>query len=187
VVLIHAHNVVALIAWLWLFRSRMRAELLPLSLVAGAALLLVSGALVPTTIHFGVWSAFGTNLLAASDWLAPGVPGALGVGLASSFIFLQSVHYLVWLVLVPADDRPGGGSVSFRRSFREITRDLGGPVALVFVALWALVGGFGAAAPLATKNAYLALASFHVWLEIAVLSFYAVGGHAVTPRRGVPA
>jgi hypothetical protein len=186
VLLIHAHNVIALIAWLWLFRVRVRPVLLPMSLLAGATLVLVSGALVPATLRFGVWRAFGTNLLAAADWLAPGVPGALGVGLASSFIFLQSVHYLVWLVLVPADDRPGVGSVSFRRSFREITRDLGAPALVIAIALSALVAGSGAVAPFATRNAYLSLASFHVWLELAVLCFYAVGGPAWTVRHSVP-
>jgi hypothetical protein len=185
VVLIHLHNVVALVAWLWLFRTRIRGVLVPLLMVAAAAALLVSGALVPLALRVGVWKGFGTNLLAAADWLAPGVPGALGVGLALSFIFMQSVHYLVWLVLVPSDERPGSGSVSFRRSFRDLIGDLGALGAAAALAASAIVLGFGAAAPLATKNAYLAIASFHVWLELAVLVVFAVGTRVPTPRAGV--
>lgn len=180
VMLIHGHNLIAIVAWLWLFRRRARDVLLPLAMVAIGAATLASGAAVTATLHLGVWRAFGTNLLAAADWLAPGVPGALGVGLASSFVFLQSVHYFVWLVLVPADAGSGNGSASFKRRFRDFSRDLGVPVAVASVAIGALVFASGALAPLATKNAYLAVASFHVWLEIAVLVSFAAGGRGRT-------
>jgi hypothetical protein len=176
IVLLHAHNWVALVVWLWLFRNRSRAVLPSLVLIVGIAGLLASGILTLPTLQFGMWKAFGTNLLVAADWLAPGVPGALGVGLASSFIFLQSVHYLTWLVLIPMDGSTRSGSASFRRSFRELVADLGAPGAAAAAAACALVGGFGAAAPLTTRNAYLALASFHVWLELGVLAFHAVRG-----------
>jgi len=185
VLLIHLHNAVALVAWLWLFRARVSSVLLPLAMVSAAAALLVSGALVPAALRIGVWQGFGTNLLAAADWLAPGVPGALGVGLALSFIFMQSVHYLVWLVLVPSDDRPGGGSVSFRRSFRDLIGDLGTLGAAAAVGASVLVLAFGAVAPFRTRNAYLTIASFHVWLELAVLVAFAVGGRRRSPRTGV--
>jgi hypothetical protein len=181
VLLVHLHNAVALVAWLWLFRARVRSVLLSLAVISGAAALLVSGALVPAALRIGMWKGLGTNLLAAADWLAPGVPGSLGVGLALSFIFMQSVHYLVWLVLVPSDER--GGVVSFRRSFRDFIGELGVLGTVAAVGASALVLGFGAVAPFATRNAYLSLASFHVWLELAVLAVFAVGNQA--PRATV--
>lgn len=185
VVLIHVHNVIALVAWLWLFRTRVRSVLLPLAVLTVAAALLVSGALVPTALRLGVWRALGTNLLVAADVLAPGVPGLLGVGLALSFIFMQSVHYLVWLVLIPSDERAAGGSVSFRRTFRDVMGDLGAFGAAAAAAAWAIVLGFGTMAPFATRNTYLAIASFHVWLELAVLVVFAVGARVRIPRTGV--
>jgi hypothetical protein len=185
VLLIHLHNAIALVAWLWLFRARVRSVLLPLAVVSTAAALLAGGAFVPAALRIGVWQGFGTNLLVAADVLAPGVPGTLGVGLALSFIFMQSVHYLVWLVLIPSDERLSGGSVSFRRSFRDLVADLGALGAALAVGAWALVLCFGAVAPFRTRNTYLAIASFHVWLELAVLVVFAVGGRIRTPRAGV--
>jgi len=93
---------------------------------------------------------------------------------------------LIWLVLVPLDERPGSGLVSFRRSFREFAKDLGAPGAGAALVTWAAVLVLGATAPLVTRNAYLALASFHVWLEIEVLVFYAVRGRTRT-GASVPA
>ena len=178
VVLLHGHNVVALAAWLWLFRRRIRIMLAPLSLVACGTGVFLSGVTLPTTLRAGIWNAFGTNLLAAADWLAPGVRGVVGVGLASSFVFLQSVHYFVWLVAVPIDDRARAGATTFGRALRDFVGDMG-PIAVSIVALaCALVVGFGAAAPLVTRNVYLSLASFHVWLELAVLAFYAAAGRS---------
>lgn len=185
VVMLHAHNWVALVVWLWIFRRRLRGVLAPLVLIVVGAGILISGILTIPTLRFGVWNAFGTNLLAAADWLAPGVPGVLGVGLASSFVFLQSVHYLVWLVLLPMEENAASGFVSFKRCFRRLRTDLGlfGIVAAALA--WALVVGFGVRAPLATRNAYLALASFHVWLELAALAFFAAAGRQpVAPISG---
>lgn len=176
VVLLHVHNVVALVVWLWLFRGRVRVVIPSIAVVAAFCALLASGAFIPATLHFGIWRAFGTNLLSAADWLAPGLPDRFAVGLASCWIFMQSVHYLVWLVLVPADARIGSGTVSFRRTFRDLVTDFGGRGVASIVGASLVVAGFGVAAPLATRNTYLALASFHVWLELAVLAFCLFGG-----------
>ena len=122
----------------------------------------------------------GTNLLVAADWLAPGIRGPFGIGLASSFVFLQSVHYLVWLVAIPMDDRAHAGASSFRRGFRSLSQDLGRRRLVLAALAWAIVIACGAVAPLVTRNTYLALAGFHVWLELAVLGFYAVAGRRTT-------
>lgn len=187
VVLLHGHNGVALVAWLWLFRNRARSVLLPLLFIAGSAALLGTGFLIPVTLRLGAWQAFGTNLLSASDVLAPGLPAPIAVGLTLSFVFLQSVHYLVWLVLVPMDAEPGSGATSFRRSLRSLSRDLGTAGLLFSAGLFVLVAGLGAVFPLPTRHAYLALAGFHVWLELAVLGFHAVSGGFRRPLvvRGV--
>jgi hypothetical protein len=175
-VLLHGHNGVALVAWLWIFRTRVRSVFLPLLLIAGATALLSTGWLIPATLRLGMWQAFGTNLLSASDILAPGLPGPVAVALTLSFVFLQSVHYLVWLVLVPMDAESGSGATSFRRSFRSLSRDLGTSGLVLSAGLFVVFAGLGAVSPLRTRHAYLALASFHVWLELAVLGFLVVSG-----------
>jgi hypothetical protein len=175
-VLLHVHNVVALVLWLLLFRKRARAVIAPLLLVGGLSALLASGALLRVTFGHGVYRAFGAHLLAATDVLAPGLPDRFAIGLVCAWIFLQSVHYLVWLVLVPTDAELGSGATSFRQSLRSLAQDLG-PVGLaLFAASFVAFAGLGGVAPLATRNAYLALASFHAWLELAGLAYCAAGG-----------
>jgi hypothetical protein len=49
-------------------------------------------------------------------------------------------------------------------------------------ALFVVVAGLGAISPLPTRHAYLALASFHVWLELAVLAHCFVNGGVRGPR-----
>ena len=176
IVALHLHNLVALALWLWLFRGRIRAVLPSLLLVFASAGLLAAGLLIPLTLRVGAWRGFGTSLLAAADWLAPGLPDSLAVGLASSWIFLQSVHYLVWLVLVPTDHGPGSGATSFRQSFRALRRDLGASGLMLALLAWLLVLALGARSPLATRNAYLSLASFHLWLEFGALAYFALRG-----------
>jgi hypothetical protein len=182
VVILHGHNVVAIVAWLWLFRARPRTAVLPLSLIFGGSALLVAGTMIPLTMRLGVWDALGTNLLVASDVIAPGLPAALGVGLTLAFVFLQSVHYLVWLVLVPTDAEGGSGASSFRRSLRSLFHDLGTVGIVSAVALFVVFAGLGVAAPMPTRHAYLALAGFHVWLELAVLAFHFVNSGLRRPR-----
>lgn len=192
-ILLHAHNVIAVVAWLWLFRRGVRRVLAPLAVVSFAVALLVSGLFVSVTLRVGIWRAFGTNLLSIADWLAPGVPGVWGVGLASSFIFLQSVHYFVWLVAVPMDDRPRSGATSVRRALRDFAADMGRSGVTITLLAGAVVLACGAAKPLVTRNVYLSLAGFHVWLELAVLAFYAAAGQkprsfaAPSTRRESPA
>jgi hypothetical protein len=74
------------------------------------------------------------------------------------------------------DDRARAGASSFRRGFRSLSQDLGRRGLALAALAWAIVIACGAVAPLVTRNTYLALAGFHVWLELAVLGFYAVAG-----------
>ena len=83
------------------------------------------------------------------------------------YAFGQSVHYVVWLRLVPEEDRPSPTPRSFRQSWRALRRDLG----LVFLLTCAVVAigvAIWAAHDLATARfRYLQLAFFHGWLELA--------------------
>ncbi len=172
--LLHGHNLVALVIWLILFRRRGRLVWVPAVAISLGAALLVSGRLIAWTVAHGWLSVAGLHLLAAADWLAPGLPDGLALGLTTSFAFLQAVHYLIWLVAIPAADRPGDGGRSWRVAWRELGRDLGpnGVAAVVMLTASVAAAGILAAGP--TRRLFLSVASFHAWLELAVLA-YALG------------
>jgi hypothetical protein len=178
----HTHNLVALVLWVALFRKRASAVALPVVAIVGAALLLASGALYSVTMDHGVTRAFGTHVFETADWLAPGMRADRGVGLTAAYAFLQSVHYLVWLVLVPQDDAAGRGLSSFRRSFSAMSRDFGTlGLGLLGVAVVAVLVGavFGAQR---MRNLYLSLALFHGYLELALLAYFWARGRSVRAR-----
>jgi len=140
--------------------------------------LVVSGALLGVTLRHGALSVGGLHLFAAADWLAPGLPDSSAIAVATSFAFLQSVHYAIWLVAIPAGDRPGEGGRSWRVAFRDLIRDLT-PAGVFAVAVLAIVvAGLGLVHAAATRRLVLSLATFHVWLELAVLAYFFARGAA---------
>ena len=186
-VLVHGHNLVALAVWLALFR-RGRLALVPVAIALTGAVLLASGALLGVTLHHGVLSVAGLHLFAAADWLAPGLPDSQAIAAATSFAFLQSVHYAIWLVAIPAGDRPGEGGRSWRGAFRELVRDLTPAGVFAVAVLAVLVAGLGIVHPAPTRRLVLSLATFHVWLELAILAYFLARGATrpvvAAPRAG---
>jgi hypothetical protein len=180
-ILLHGHNLVAVLLWLVLFRRGWRLALVPVALVLGGAALLASGALLDLTIRHGILSVAGLHLFAAADWLAPGLSDTRAVAVATSFAFLQSVHYAIWLVAIPSGDRPGDGSRTWRAAFRGLTRDLTPPGLCAVVGLTLLVAGAGLLFAASTRRLFLSLGTFHGWLELAVLAF------VMARDRGAPA
>ena len=176
-VLLHGHNLVALVVWLALFR-RGRLALVPVAIALAGGLLLASGALLGVTLRHGALSVAGLHLFAAADWLAPGLPDSRAIAVATSFAFLQSVHYAIWLVAIPAGDRPGEGGRSWRAAFRALVRDLTPSGVCAVAVLVLLVAGFGLVHAASTRRLVLSLATFHVWLELAVLAYFLARGAA---------
>jgi hypothetical protein len=183
IVFTHVHNVVALALWMALFRGRWRAALLPLTLIAAATALLLSGATYGFTEAHGAVELFGMHVLAASDWLAPGLPARLAVGLTLSFAFLQSVHYSTWLLVVPQEDVRGQGTVTFRMAARSLVKEFGtlGFAAMVVTALVVVAGAFFGLAR--ARNLYLSLAMFHGYLELALAGYFFTRGGVSAPLR----
>jgi hypothetical protein len=176
-VLLHGHNLMAVVIWLVLFRRRGRLVWVPAAAMLAGAALLTSGWLLAWTFSHGWLSVAGLHLLAAADWLAPGLPDSAALALTTCFAFLQAIHYLVWLVGIPAADRPGDGGRSWRVAWRELVRDLGAGWVVVVVALAVTVAVAGIVAAGPTRRLFLSLASFHAWLELAVLA------HVVGSRK----
>jgi hypothetical protein len=171
IVFAHAHNVVAIALWLGLFFRGRRATLVPLGLLAVALVVILRGATLPLVARFGGYDILGSNVFFAADQLAPRVPGALGPSIVLSYVFLQSIHYMVWLAWIPDSVTPAQGTLTFRMTVRGLWRDLGGVWLglLVLSALVVVVGAlFGASR---ARTAYLSLSAFHGYLELAALAY----------------
>ena len=181
-VFLHAHNVIALVAWATLFRADKRWLLAPAALIAGGAALLASGALFEQTLASPFAASFHLHVFTISDWIAPFADPRLAIGLTTTYLFLQSVHYSAWLNWIPQEEQPKAGTPTFRMSARSLFADLGAPgVAAVAIAAAAVVVGAWFNVHRA-RGLYLSLATFHGYLELALLAFFWVRGTRVPER-----
>ncbi|MCU0681697.1 MAG: hypothetical protein MUF34_05485 [Polyangiaceae bacterium] len=174
----YAHNLIALVLWVLLFRRRRAFALPALALAALGASLLASGAaFAPASLAapspLGAWAA---RLFDDARMTLPALTEPRAIGVALSYVFLQALHYSVWLAWVPQDDARGEGTLSFRMSFRSLARDFG-PAGLALVAALALVvAGASLFSPHQTRALYLSLATFHGYLEVSALAFFLARG-----------
>ena len=101
--LAYGHNVVALVLWFVLFRARRTYALVPLVLIAGASAVLITGNTLPWLRTDGPWAlvTFIDEALAVSRRL----PERTAIGLGLSYVFLQAIHYSVWIDLDAAGRR----------------------------------------------------------------------------------
>jgi hypothetical protein len=177
VIFAHVHNGVAVLLF-WVLGPRDGARLLPVALfsILGGAILL--GALDPIVsgVPAIVSGTFSFAHVAAS--VAPNVAEPLAARLVLFFAFAQSVHYLVWLRLVPEDDRPQKTPRTFRASFHALRADLGtflfvaATLAALAVAVWASVD------LVAARDGYLRMALVHGHLELVALAFVFAEGRS---------
>jgi len=174
VVFAHVHNLIAIGLWLLLFRRARRFAAPAVAALAVATAVCVSGLALPFARLDGPGAArFAEEMVLA--WPS-GMPQRTALGLGLAFVFLQSIHYSVWLSLIPQDDQRGQGTPSFRMSFRSLVRDMH-PAWLVLTAGLALaVAAASLADPHRTRQLYMSLASFHGYLELAAAAFLFVRG-----------
>jgi hypothetical protein len=115
--------------------------------------------------------------------MAPGLPDAPALAVTTSFAFLQSIHYAIWLIAIPAADRPGDGGRAWRTAWRDLARDVRPAWLSVIAALALLVAIAGVVNMEPTRRLFLSLATFHAWLELAVLAYLLARGPAPVPAR----
>jgi hypothetical protein len=177
VVFAHAHNFLAvLLWWLWKPRKLMHAGPLLLFLVCSVALMLgwSEGILTATNGLFA--PATGLDMYRLSFGLAPNLPLVWVGRLIVLFAFAQSIHYLVWLRLVPEEDRGRPTPRTFRASWQALVTDLGRPL-LVLAGLAALAVAVWATIDLAeAREGYLKMALFHADLELVALALFFAEG-----------
>lgn len=169
----HAHNLVA-IALFWGWRERSSAlHRVPLAYFAFAVAMFAFGFFDHAALRLPV---FGNSMSTMVHDLGGGLSGPWALRLVLIYAFAQSVHYGVWLRLVPEEDRERPGPRSFTSSYRALVRDVGRPlIALAVISLVALV--VWATHDLATARwSYLRVAIFHGPLELVAAAFFFVEG-----------
>ncbi|WP_053232529.1 hypothetical protein [Sandaracinus amylolyticus] len=177
----HAHNFVALAMWLAWRRRATWLHLIPLAALALGCALIASGALDAIVMASEGWAATpgGTGAWYHLASIAPGLDDPWGPRLVLLFAFAQSVHYTIWIRLVPEEDRARETPRTFAASLRAWRQDSGTLVVAlamllsVAVALWALVDLAGA------REGYLRGVISHGYLELAIASWWLVEGRAL--------
>ena len=173
---LHLHNLIAL-GWWWALRPRTKqSSLLPAAALAGTVFLLVGGA-EPVISALGAWQApaSGTSFNEFVETATPpGLSASVALRLVLSFAFLQSVHYAMWLRLVPEDARVRPAPRPFRATWDALVADFGLPLLAVFVGLTLFIALWGLKDLASARWGYLRLAAFHGYLELAVGALYLV-------------
>ncbi len=165
----HAHNFVGVGLW-WAWRRREgKLHWIPLALFAAGCALILTGVMAPVAARTGgfvaPWTHTTARYLAAG--LSPVPWGPLAVRFLLLYAFGQSVHYVMWLRLVPEDDRPSPTPRSYLQTFRALRADVGSLLlwlALLGALALAVWASFNAGA---ARNGYLQVAFFHGYLEVA--------------------
>jgi hypothetical protein len=167
--LAHLHHAVALVVWWWMRPRRTVEWWFPLTAAAWTGALLGGAFDTPITELAIRAPTFGPGWGPVEQWVTP----SWGAHAPWRFVVLyalgQSLHYGIWLRMIPDDARPTETPRTFRSSLDQIEQELGRPVLWLFGALlisvmaWALIDALGA------WHAYMRLAVFHAWLELVVL------------------
>jgi hypothetical protein len=160
----HAHNVVALALFvLWARGHARRAAVIVVLFVLGCVAIL-SGAFDGASFASFARGALEPESLVAA--MGPVADPILGVRLVVLFAFAQSVHYAVWLRLVPEEDRERPGLRPLASSVRALRADLGTPLLAAFAALAVGFLCWGAVSAARARTGYLGLALSHGPLEL---------------------
>lgn len=174
IVFAHLHNFIAIGLW-WSLRPR-RREIAPLVLYVAACAAIALG-LFDFAFEVLRLPPIGTSLRGhgrdlSPSWFSP----ELAVRAAVFFAFAQSIHYVVWLRLIPEDGRERTAPRPFVSSFRALVTDLG-PWALAAFALGALaIVGWGFVDLAQARSGYLRMAVVHGHLELAAAALFFVEG-----------
>jgi len=168
----HLHNLVAVLIW-WAWRRRKTfLHLIPLGMFFLGCVALLLGAAEPLFTWSGGGEAPFTGLgMYELSWsLSPSPMDPFSSRLVVLYAFAQSAHYIVWLRLMPEDDRPSKTPRSYKQSFSALKKDLGGlllwlsALGALFLMGWAFMG------PGHARDGYLRLAFFHGHLELAAFA-----------------
>ncbi|MDF2692160.1 MAG: hypothetical protein K0S65_543 [Labilithrix sp.] len=165
VALAHAHNAIAVaLFWGWARRRSRMHLLVVLGFVVGLAAIglgMLDGAPVS---RFARSDLLDANVIA--DALAPLSDPVMADRLVLAFAFAQSVHYAVWVRLVPEVDRPRPGLRSFASSLQALVEDFGAPLVVLAGLVTMGLVVWACRSLVEARDGYLRLAIFHGPLEL---------------------
>ena len=172
--LLHSHNVITLSIW-WFWRShRGRTEWVSLLCLMIASVIIVFGwdaSEWRQTLNTDLSHPAYLSLPYFEATLAMVFPEAWRPQVVVLYALLQSAHYLVWIRLIPEDDRIIETPVTFRSSLKRLRIDFGRIFLLLTLTaccaliIWSI---FDVAA---ARLNYLRWISAHASLEIATLGY----------------
>jgi hypothetical protein len=175
----HLHNFAA-VAFLWAWRPQRASKLhyVPLALFGLAAVFVLAGGLDAIV---GALGGFGPIVgRTGIEWnlalYAPGVPAPFATRLVLLFAFAQSIHYAIWLRLIPEDDRPRETPRTWSATLVALRQDVGWPAALVIFAIAAGIAVWATVDLFAARLGYLRMVLFHGYMETAALALLFVEG-----------
>lgn len=179
--IVHGHNLLAVVLFLAVFARRRVLAAVPALLFGALAAALLAGAFDPWLLRpaaLGVAPATGLSMAGVVTSLAPVSDPVLGLRLALLFVFAQSVHYAVWLRLVPEEARERPGLRSFASSLRALRADLGLPLLAGSLAGAVVLLLLAARSLEVARVGYLRVAAPHAYLEIAFALLVTLEGRA---------
>jgi hypothetical protein len=176
IAMMHVHNVIGIATWLFLYPRKKAWEILPALAVALGIVVIASGTAAMWTYTVGGDVAFGTRLFEIGRWLAPGIGPRAAASVVIAFVFLQAVHYAIWLAWIPQEYLAGEGTPTFRMTARGLVRDFGGVGCGLIAASTLALMGLALVRIGVALNGYLTLSRFHGLLELAVIAFLVVRG-----------
>ena len=103
--------------------------------------------------------------------LAPFAGDTWGVRLVLFYAFAQSLHYAVWLRMVPEEDRSKSAPRPFVQSYRAIVKDMGRPLVFLGAATTLAVAVWAVYDLAQARMGYLRFALFHGHLELAAAAW----------------
>jgi hypothetical protein len=164
----HLHNFMGVALW-WAWRPRAtRLHWIPLALFAAVSAALLLGAVDPVLRGSASAGPAGATTMAGHlAALAPFAGPTLGARLVLLYAFAQSVHYGVWLRLIPEEDRPRPAPRGFASSYTALRADLGALPLLVFGALAVALAAWATRDLAVARAGYLRFAVVHGQLEFA--------------------
>jgi hypothetical protein len=186
IIFVHAHNFVAVALFFWWTKRTTKAHYLPLFVFFFLTALIMLGVGSPVVYWAGGDFAPGTQMDLA--WMAlvyspTGVSPEWALRFLLMYAFAQSVHYTIWLRLIPEEDRERATPRTFVQTYRALKQDLGFFVLWIFLLLALVIAVWALFDISAARMNYLEFARFHGYVELAIAALLVVEGRHFAARE----